>query len=172
MISAYIFFNDALSQFFSLQENSTYFTQLAANSDRIASVLRGATGIVSASSNDLVVYAYFSPDDTYVSKIHYYLNSSGTELLADVTQMTSDPPIGTPIASTTKTYTIISNYYQLPNVSLFDYLAQNGSTLSEPITNLQSIKGIRVNLSVPSSYSKGGQTLSVRVTLRNMEGIV
>jgi prepilin-type N-terminal cleavage/methylation domain-containing protein len=162
----YVFFNNSLSQYFNLQKEATNFTDLARQSQRTANVLRGLTDITTASANELIGYSYFSPADTYVSLIRYYKNPGNTKLLADVTRMTSNPPIGTPITSTKQTFTIIENL-QLPPVDLFAYLNSAGTPLALPVTDLRSIKGIRVNLVAISGNKSVGQTLTVEVSLRN-----
>lgn len=161
------FFTNYLILYSKYQQDGSNFTELANQSQRIADVLRGATDIVSESANDLTVYAYFSPADTYVSLTHYYLNTSGTAVMVDVTPMTANPPIGTPITGSTKTYTIITNYYQPPGGSLFSYYDASGTLLSLPISDEHSILEIQVNLAEPASHTSNGQTLSVTVSLRN-----
>lgn len=161
------FFDSNLSFYTDYQYNGTNFSELASQSQRISSVLRSLTDIVSESANDLTVYAYFSPTDTYVSLVHYYLNSKGTALMADVTPMTANPPIGTPITSSTETYTIISNYYKAPGSSLFTYFDASGTQLSLPINDEHSVLEIQVNLTEPVAKYSDGQTLSVKVSLRN-----
>ena len=166
---AFSVFNTLINQYFGLQQDGSEFTNLAAESQRIGNVLRGLTDIVSESNSDLTVYAYFSPDDTYVSLVHYYLNSSSTVLYADVTPMTANPPIGTPITAQKTTHTIIDNYHALNGVSLFQYLDDSGNVLTLPIADEQSIKGIRINLIVPADHPTpgGNQQLSLQVSLRN-----
>jgi type II secretory pathway pseudopilin PulG len=161
------FFTNNLLLYSKYQSDASNFTELANQSQRVADVLRGLTDIISESSNDLSVYAYFSPADTYVSIVHYYLNSSGTKLLADVTPMTANPPTGSPITSSLKTYTIISNYYQAPGTSLFTYYDASGDVLTLPIADEHSIIEIGVNLAEPGSHTANGQQLGVTVSLRN-----
>jgi prepilin-type N-terminal cleavage/methylation domain-containing protein len=161
------FFDNYLNLYSKYQQDGSNFTELASESQRVTSVVRGLTDIISASANDLQVYAYFFPTDTYVSEVHYYLNGSGTALMADVTPMTSNPPIGTPITAQTKTYTIISNYYKASGVNLFNYYDASDSQLSLPITDEHSIMEIQVNLAEPGSHTKNGQNLSITVSLRN-----
>lgn len=143
------------------------FGEMAQQSQRIAQVLRGLTDIVSESGNDLTAYAYFSPVDNYVSLTHYYLDSTGKKLMVDVTPMDANPPIGSPIASQKKTYTIISNYYQAPGASLFTYYDANDQVMNLPISDEHSILEIRVNLAEPASHGSGQQTLDTVVSLRN-----
>lgn len=165
--TVYLFFNNSIVQYLHLQKDGSSFGELNLECQRIANVLRGLTDIASASSNDLQVYAYFSPSDTYVSQIHYYENSNKTQLLADVTQMTADPPVGTPIVSTKKTYVIIENLYQKSGVDLFTYLDESSNVLAEPISDLTTIKGIRIELAAPSTYQNAAQSITLQVSLRN-----
>jgi prepilin-type N-terminal cleavage/methylation domain-containing protein len=168
-LSSYMFFNVSLAQYFALQENSVASSDLVVNAQRIASVVRGLTGIVAADPNDMTLYAYFSPNDTYVSQIKYYLAAGNTELLADVTPMTANPPIGTLITAQEHTYTIISDYLQVNNLSLFTYLDASNTQLTQPISDLDSIQAIKINLAVPHNNPVQGanQQLSLQVTLRN-----
>jgi hypothetical protein len=168
-LTAYTIFSTLLNQYFGLQRDSSEFTNLASQSQRVATVLRGLTDIVSASNNDITVYAYFAPDDTYVSQVHYYLNAGSTTLYADVTPMTANPPIGTLITSQKKTHIIIDDYHVLPGLNLFNYLDGSGSTLSLPLSDENSVKSIQVNLAVPADHPtpNGNQQISLQVFLRN-----
>ena len=164
--SFYIFFKTTLFTYLTLQGNATNFTTLAAQSERVAGVVRGLTDITSASANDLQIYAYFYPTDTYVSQVHYYMSADGTALMADVTPMTANPPIGTPITASIKTYTIIDNFQQSANTNLFNYLDATGNTLTLPIADLKTIKQVQINLAV-SAAPDTNQVISVQVSLRN-----
>jgi hypothetical protein len=166
-ISFGTFFTNYLILYSKYQTDASNFTELATQSQRIADVLRGVTDIVSESANDLTVYAYFSPADTYVSLTHYYLNAAGTAVMVDVTPMTANPPIGTPITGQTKTYTIISNYFQPPGGNLFTYYDASGTAMGLPISDEHSIIEIQVSLAEPGSHTQNGQTLSTTVSLRN-----
>jgi prepilin-type N-terminal cleavage/methylation domain-containing protein len=163
----FLFFNNTFSQYFALQKDGSNFTNLATQSQRIGNVLRGLTDIISETSDDLVVYAYFAPSDTYVSQIHYYENADNTKLMADVTHMTANPPIGTLITSSEKTYTIIPNFYQASGVNLFTYLDASSNALTLPIADEHTIKAIQVNLAAQTSRSTTDQTMSLQVSLRN-----
>lgn len=169
IIPIYTFFNTSFNQYISLQADGSSFSDLAIQSQRVATVLRGATSINSVSANDIDCYAYFAPSDTYVSRIHYYKNTVNTVLYADVTRMTANPPIGTPIAGSTHTFTIIPTFYQATGISTFTYLDDVGNALALPITDFQTIKAVRVTLAVPAGkLSKtSNQTVSVQVSLRN-----
>jgi prepilin-type N-terminal cleavage/methylation domain-containing protein len=164
----YMSFRTSFIEYFALQKDGSNFTQLSGQSQRVASVVRGLTDITSASSNDLLIYAYFAPTDTYVSQIHYYLNASKTILLADVTPLTANPPNGTLITASKKTYTVIPNFYQATGVTLFTYLDAYNNALTLPISDLQTIKGIQVSLAVPGGNAVGGnQAMTIQISLRN-----
>src|SRR4051812_19238594 len=94
-MASFTFFNTSLSQYLSLQKEGTSLTFLASQSQRVATVLRGITDITEVSSDDITCYSYFYPRDSFVSLIHYYKVNSNTQLLADVTPMSANPPIGT-----------------------------------------------------------------------------
>jgi prepilin-type N-terminal cleavage/methylation domain-containing protein len=163
-----IFFKSSFFNYLNLQSDATTMTQVNTQANRVAQVMRGVTGITSVGANDFQGYSYFYPQDTYVSVVHYYLQTSGgvTKVLADVTPMSANPPIGSPITAKLKTYTIIDSFYQPSGGSLFTYLDSSGNTLSLPITDLQTIKGIQVSMAAKLSNNKN-QALSVQVSLRN-----
>lgn len=168
-LTAYTIFSTTLNQYFGLQQDGSEFTNLATQSQRIANVLRGTTDIVSATNNDLVAYAYFSPNDSYVSQVHYYLNAQSDVLYADVTPMTANPPIGTLITNQKSTHTIIDNYHPLSGLDLFVYLDSVGNPLPMPIADEHAIKSIQINLAVPADHPtpNGNQQMSLQVNLRN-----
>jgi prepilin-type N-terminal cleavage/methylation domain-containing protein len=163
-----VFFKSSLFNYLDLQKDATSFTQLDTQVARVSNVLRSTIDIVSADANDLVVYAYFYPSDTYVSLLHYYVvSSNGTkQLKADLTPMDANPPIGNPIVAQQRTFVVIDNLYQPSGTSMFNYLSATDVTLGLPITDLQTIKGIRVNLASQTA-SGGNQAINVQVSLRN-----
>lgn len=164
----FTFSNTSINQYLKLQQDGMEFSDLATQSQRVAQVVRSATDIISASANDLVIYAYFYPNDTYVSLVHYYKNVAGTTLFADVTPMTANPPTGTPVTSQLKTYTVISDFKTVSGINLFDYLDSSFSVLGTSISDLHTIKAVRINLAVPAnSAGAGNATVTVDVSLRN-----
>ncbi len=169
VVPAYTFFNTSFSQYISLQKSGSGLSDLTMQSQRVATVLRGVTGIITATNDSIDCYAYFAPSDAYVSRIVYYKNSSKTKLFADVTRMTSNPPIGTEIADSKHTYTIINNFFEASGAKTFTYLDDTGNTLATPIADLKTIKSIKVTLFVPDgNLSKDSkQSISVQVSLRN-----
>ncbi len=165
-----VFFKSSLFNYLDLQKDATSFTQLDSQAARVANVLRSTTDIVSVAENDMVVYAYFYPQDTYVSLLHYYVVTSGglKQLKADLTPMSANPPIGTPVTAQQKTFTVIDDLYQPSGTSLFTYLSASGATLSLPVADLQTIKGVQVNLATTTVSAGGGnQAITVQVSLRN-----
>lgn len=162
-------FVSAFKNYFGLEYESEQYTSIAGKSQRIANVIRGLSDINSADGNTLDIYAYFYPDDTYVSQVKYYLSSDQTKLYADVTPMTANPPEGTPITAQKKTYTIIDNFKKVSGVNLFEYADQNTNSLSVPVSDLSSIKTIKVNLAVPKDLANSSvqNSLSLSVSLRN-----
>jgi prepilin-type N-terminal cleavage/methylation domain-containing protein len=163
-----VFFKSSLFDYLDLQSDATSLTQLSSQEMRVATVVRSLTDITSATANDISIYAYFYPSDTYVSIVHYYLrqNSGVKQLMADVTPMSANPPIGSPLTAQKRTYTIIDNFYQPSGTSLFAYLGASGNTLTLPITDLTTIKGIQVNLAT-TLKDGGNQSVQVQVSLRN-----
>lgn len=162
----YTFFNMTINQYFTLQRDADAFYSLSQNYQRLANVLRGTTDIVSADNSDIVCYAYFAPDDTYVSQIHYYISNGN--LLADVTPMSANPPGGSLITAKQKTFTVIEKFYAQPGVNLFTYLDANGTTLTVPISDLNTIKQIKVSLAVSSAApNTDTQALTVQISIRN-----
>jgi prepilin-type N-terminal cleavage/methylation domain-containing protein len=165
----YTFFVTSFNQYFALQQDGMLFGDLAAQSQRIAMVTRGLTDITAASSSEITMYSYFSPNDQYVSQIRYYKNAGGTSLMADVTPMTANPPTGTLITAQKKTYTVVSPFYTLTGVNTFVYFDGNNNQMSLPITDLHTIQQIQVNLAAPTKApsSTGYDQISVQVSLRN-----
>jgi prepilin-type N-terminal cleavage/methylation domain-containing protein len=161
------FFNGYLKVYSGYQKDANSFAELAQQSQRISDVMRGITDISSLAANDITAYAYFAPTDTYTSVVRYYLNPAKTAVLVDVTPMTANPPSGTPITAQKKTYTIITNYKNAPNVNLFTYYDASGAALTLPIANQHTVTEIGVNLSTPATHNSKGQQLGVTVSLRN-----
>ena len=167
LAATFTFFKTSLFGYLDLQKTASNFTNLAKESQRIGNVVRGTTGLIDAENNSLEMYAYFYPTDTYVSKIKYYLNAGSTKLLADVTPMTANPPIGTEITASKKTYTIIGSFKQLSGVKLFEYVNSANATLTPPISDLYTVKSVRINLGASTANAGGNQVMTLEVNLRN-----
>jgi prepilin-type N-terminal cleavage/methylation domain-containing protein len=162
-----VFFVTYLKLYPNYQSDANNLSQLAQQSQRISNVTRSIVDIISEAPDDLNAYAYFAPSDTYTSVVHYYLNANKTVLMADVTPMTANPPIGTPITASKRTYKVISSYFQQPGLTLFTYYDITGTVLTPPVANEHVITSIGVNLAEPASQTSNGQQLNVTVSLRN-----
>ncbi len=166
--SLFLFFGNSLSQYFTLQEDGSAFSDVSQNSQRISAVLRGGTDIIDATDSSITLYSYFAPNDSFVSLIKYYPDATNTKLLADVTQMTANPPIGSPINGSLKTITIIDDFNIPSGVKTFEYLDSAGNNLVMPLTDYTTIKGIRLNLATKSTKKNSVPTkMSIEVSLRN-----
>ncbi|HSX33264.1 MAG TPA: prepilin-type N-terminal cleavage/methylation domain-containing protein [Candidatus Saccharimonadales bacterium] len=165
----FTFLTAGLKRYLGLQQQASAFGTLASETQRIATVLRGLTDISSVGSNDLTVYAYFYPSDTYVSLVRYYKNTAKTQLLADVTPMTANPPIGSPLTAQKKTYVIIPNLYSATSTAVFTYLDSSNSPLTLPVGDEHTIKGIQITLVSPADpvVSASTTTMTLDVSLRN-----
>lgn len=166
----YVFFNSSIKNYLALQKEASSLTQLSTQSTRLISVLRGVTGIISAEYDDMELYAYFYPSDTYVSKLHYYVATENgvKQLRADLTPMNGNPPLGSPLTDKARTFVIIENLYLPSGSKMFVYKGVNDVELPVPINDLQSIKTIQVNLaSTPANPGGSPQTMSVQASLRN-----
>lgn len=167
VVSFGIFFTNYLLLYNKFQSDSLSFNQIGQQSQRIADVLRGATDIVSESANSLTVYAYFSPVDTYVSQVSYYISADGKSVLADVIPMSANPPNGTLLTAKKKTYTVVNNFYLPSGGTLFAYYDATGAAMTLPISDEHTILQIQVNLATTATHTSKGQTLSTTVSLRN-----
>lgn len=164
-----VIFKSTIFNSLNLQLDASKSVQLNSSAQRIGMVLRGVTGITNATDSDLVVTAYFYPSDQYVSLLHYYITTDATgnkKLVADLTPYSSNPPAGSPITAQKRTFTVVDNYYSASGVTLFTYLDASNNALTQPISDLQTIKGIRVALAAKTSNGSN-QSLSVQVSLRN-----
>src|SRR6185369_15761803 len=68
-----LFTYKGLSSYQFLQAQSDTSAELSTLSARITKVVRGTTGIISAGANTLTIYGYFSPQDTTIKKIRYFI---------------------------------------------------------------------------------------------------
>jgi prepilin-type N-terminal cleavage/methylation domain-containing protein len=167
MISLYTFFQSSFRSYLGLQKDASGLTDLTSQSQRIAKVMRGATNIETIAANDITFYAYFAPTDAYVSKVRYYLSADSTKLHVDVTPMTANPPTGTLITADKRTYTVLDNFRQSAGVNLFSYMNAAGSPMTLPISDLNTIKGIKVSLATDVTNNDTNQVIAVQVSLRN-----
>ena len=164
MVLLYSVFVGSFNNYLAMQTDAVKFNDLSSQTQRIARILRGTTDVLQATPTSVTVYAYFSPRDNVVSKVRYYV--SGSQIKADITPMSSAPPIGTPQTAQMKTYVIVERIDTSTNP--FDYLDSAGNSLGT-VTNLRDVKGMEVTITVPATKlaTVKPTTLQVRVSLRN-----
>ena len=167
-VTFYTLFVTSFTGYLNLQKQSSSFTQATIHSSRVANVIRGLTDITIAKDSELEVFAYFYPSDAYVSKVRYYTTTvNGTQQLrADLTPMTADPPIGTPITAQMRTLTIIESFYNPVNTPLFTYINAANAVLTTPVTDFSAIKSVKIQMSTKVDTLEK-QSISTQVMLRN-----
>lgn len=165
----FVFTSNTINGFMQLQAEGLAQSKLADASFRVTRVLRGANYIESASDDGISAYAYFSPQDAYTSKITYFLSADQSQLLAEVTPMTADYPIGSLLPDQKKTVVVVDGFNKLSGSPTFQYYTSTFSELNSPVTDLQSIKNITVNLYAKIYESNNNEYASSKVTvnLRN-----
>ena len=169
LITLFVFTSSSITSFMQLQADGLARSKLAESSLRVTKVLRGTNYIENANADSITAYAYFAPDDVYTSKIRYYLNGANNALLADVTPMTADYPIGTLLTGQTKTVTVVNKFYKISGNPTFLYYDANYNQLTSPVTDVQSIKNITTQLYIKKYDSNANDyvSTSVSVSLRN-----
>ena len=150
-----------------LQAQSDTSTELGSLSNRISRVVRGTTGIIDAQTNTLTIYAYFSPQDTVVKKVRYFI--SGSNLNIGVTPPTGIAPTFTYNASDEVIKTVRLDLVMGSN-SLFTYYDDAGNQLT---SGFQTSQIKQVGLYVAANGSTKLVTVPIavqtRVTLRNFK---
>ena len=163
-----IVFKSTLFSYLDLQKQASSFGQMSNEASRIATVLRGATSVRAAADNDLTVYAYFYPSDNYVSQVRYYVAATNgqKQLIAELTPMTANPPVGTLDTAKSKRFIVIDNFYQPTGAKLFSYLNASNAVLTTPVTDMNTVKLIQIRLS-SSVGDASSQDMVLQVMLRN-----
>lgn len=147
-----------------LQVQSNASVDLSNTLNRVTKVIRGSTDVVEAQSDRLTIFAYFSPQDTVVKRITYFVD--GTSLKATVIPPTGAGPNYTYNPFDGKTYTLASD---LTNGGVvFTYFNETGAQLSGSFTPSQ-IKQISLNMTINPNPKVLRKPLSSQttVTLRN-----
>lgn len=167
-VTFYTLFVTSFFGYLNLQKQASSFTQISRQSSRVAAVARGLMSVSIAKDDELEMYAYFYPSDTYVSKVRYYVApvNGVNQLKVDLTAMTANPPIGVPIAGSLKTQTVIENFYQPNATALFTYLNAASTVLPTPVTDMTAIKSIIIRMSARVD-TQASQTITTQVMLRN-----
>ena len=150
-----------------VQIQSDTSLELETLADRVTRVLRGATSIDTASPNTLIVYGYFSPQDTTIKKIRYFI--SGTNLNIGVT-----PPSGTaPNYTFPSANEVVSTSrvdLSMGSNPLFTYYDDAENLLTGSFTPGQVKEiGIFVSANPNTKQVRVPISISTKVTLRNLK---
>ncbi len=152
-------------EFMQLQSDTS--TDLSILSQRMGKVIRGTTNVIDAQNNSLTIYGYFSPQDTIVKKIRYFIN--GTHLNIGVT-----PPTGT---APNYTYNVADEVVTTTRVdlamggqSMFTYYDDTGTILPNgfAVSQIKAI-GLYVAANPDTTRLAVPISLTTRVTLRNFK---
>lgn len=150
-----------------LQDESNTSIELSTLSERIAKVVRGATNVVTAQGNTLTIYGYFSPQDTVVKQIRYFVNGNNLEI--GVT-----PPSGTapnytyPVAN--EVVTVVRVDLAMGATPMFTYYDSSGNVLPNGFSTGQ-IDAIGIYVAANPNINRLNVPIvvSTRVTLRNFK---
>lgn len=169
LITLYTFTSTSINDFMKLQADGLAHNKLSENSSRITRVIRGVNQIEVAEADSITAYSYFAPDDRYTSKIRYYLNNDQNKLLADVTPMTADYPIGSLLTNQTRTVTIIDGFRKVSGKDTFTYYDNDFTQIASPVVEKQIIKNITLQLFVKKYNTENSDYVSTisSVNLRN-----
>ncbi|HEX3082289.1 MAG TPA: prepilin-type N-terminal cleavage/methylation domain-containing protein [Candidatus Saccharimonadia bacterium] len=162
-----IFSYKGLTSYEFLQAQSNTSTELAILADRMGKVIRGTTGVIDAQANTLTIYGYFSPQDTVVKKVRYFIN--GTNLNIGVT-----PPTGT---APNYTYNVADEVVTTTRIdltmgtnSMFTYYDDSGNVLPNgfSVGQIKAI-GLYVAANPRTKQLTVPVAITTRVTLRNFK---
>ena len=167
MIPLSIFTIRTMQSFQYLEYQSNTSIELSTLSERIAKVVRGTTGVVTASSNTLTIYGYFSPADTVVKQIRYFI--SGNNLEIGVTPPTGTAPNYTYNAANEKV-TVVRVDLSMGGTPMFTYYDSSGNQLASGFANNQIGQiGIYVAANPNTKRLNVPIAVQTRVTLRNFK---
>jgi prepilin-type N-terminal cleavage/methylation domain-containing protein len=162
-----IFSYKGLSSYEFLQAQSNTSTELSTLSQRMGKVIRGATTIIDAQSNTLTIYGYFSPQDTMVKKIRYFI--SGTNLNIGVTSPSGTAPNYTYLAAD-ETVTTTRVDLAMGSTPMFTYYDDAGTQLPNgfAVSQVKEV-GLYVAANPRTKQLSVPISLTTRVTLRNFK---
>jgi prepilin-type N-terminal cleavage/methylation domain-containing protein len=161
------FMINGMSSFTFIQAQSDTSLELGTLADRITKVVRGATSVDTAQSNTLIIYGYFSPQDTVIKKIRYFVN--GTNLNIGVTPPTGTAPSYTYDAANEAITTTRIDLVMGSN-PLFTYYDDVGNPLTGAF-QVSQIKQIGLYIAANPNAKQVSVpiSLSTKVTLRNLK---
>lgn len=150
-----------------LEAQSNTSVELNILSGRLGKVIRGATTIDTATANSLTFYGYFSPQDTVIKKIRYFISANSIEV--GVISPTGSAPNYTydPASEVVK---VMRNDMAMGANNLFTYYDDVGNLLSGAFT-VGQIKqiGIYVAANPNTKQVPVPISLSTKITLRNQK---
>ena len=156
-----------LTTFNFIQGQSDTSLELETLADRITKVVRGATSVDTASPNTLIVYGYFSPQDSVIKKIRYFI--SGTNLNIGVTPPTGTAPNYT-YSSSNEVITTTRVDLVMGSNSLFSYYDDAGNVLTGSFLPSQVKEiGLYVAADPNAKALPVPISISTKVTLRNLK---
>ena len=162
-----IFTYKGMSSYEFLQAQSNTSLELSTLSARMGKVIRGTTGVVATGANTLTVYGYFSPQDTTVKKIRYFI--AGTNLNIGVT-----PPTGTApnfvYAAADEVVTTSRIDLAMGTNDLFTYYDDSGNVLPTGFA-VSQVKAVGLYVAANPRTKQLAVPIQVttRVTLRNFK---
>ena len=150
-----------------LQDQSNTSIELSTLSERIAKVVRGTTGVVTAQSNTLTIYGYFSPADSVVDEISYFV--SGNNFEVGVISPTGTAPNYTYNVANEK-IKILRSDLSMGATPIFTYYDSAGTALANGFSTNQVYQiGITVAANPNTTRLNVPVSISTRVTLRNFK---
>jgi Tfp pilus assembly protein PilE len=160
-----LFFSATVEDFFRIEETSISVNDKTRGMYRIAQVVRTGTTISEASANSLTIYAYFSPQDSVLSKVRYYYSSTTNILKADRIKAVGSAPNYTYPSNNTETYTIVKNLKLTSD--LFGYKDANGNSGPFDASTFKDIKTVSINLNTVTDYQSFASQLKTTIEIRS-----
>lgn len=161
----YLFFGPTVSSFFKIQKTSIDINDKTTAMYRIAQVLRTGTTISEATGTSLTIYAYFSPQDSVLSKVRYYYSPTDKTLKVDRIRAVGAAPNYTYPTANTETKLLLNKVSLTGDV--FSYSDANGGTGPFTLDTYKDIKSIAVNFDSPTTYRSEKNQMKIDVELRN-----
>ena len=161
----YLFFGPTVSSFFKIQETSIDINDKTTAMYRIAQVLRTGTTISEATSTSLTIYAYFSPQDSVLSKVRYYYSHTDKTLKVDRIRAVGTAPNYTYPTANTETKLLLNKVALSGEV--FSYADANGGTGPFMLDTYKDIKSIAINFDSPTTHRAEKNQMKIDVELRN-----
>ena len=159
------FFINSYQAYLNLHENALRSSEVSSALQRIAKVVRGSNTILEANPDSFTAYAYFTPRDTTLSKIHYFYDNASKSIMAGVTPATGSPPTYTYSPANEKTFKVIGS---VNNNTIFEYLNDSWENTTFSASELKDIKGVRLTISTNQlDDNRAPIVVDTAVSLRN-----